>query len=252
MAKDPAARYPSAGMLADDLERFCAGEAILARREGLARRAWRQIRRHPVAAALWLVAVLALSLGGYWGELALRANTLRRQLAVLTEAILDRLENADLTDRYLQDVESQIEELDTVTPDQTADFRRRLYQRYAQEIQRALREMRGASEEPQVEQALGFLEQRAPDLVRPLRDEFSARLRHWRNVFDLRSPFSNVADVFPDATLDATPQGLVRRTSTPAVEPPGKPAAVAETIVTRTQCEGHVRLAAAEIEHRGE
>jgi WD40 repeat protein len=56
--KDPARRYASARALADDLERFLAGEPILARRPRLWEKARRQVRRHPMA--LVVVALLAL------------------------------------------------------------------------------------------------------------------------------------------------------------------------------------------------
>jgi serine/threonine protein kinase len=46
MAREPQARYGSAVALAEDLERFWAGEAVLGRREGLGRQLWRKLRRN--------------------------------------------------------------------------------------------------------------------------------------------------------------------------------------------------------------
>jgi hypothetical protein len=67
LEKDPARRYATAGELADDLRRFLAGEPVRARRLGPAGRAWRWCRRHPVAAAAGLTAVLVLlSALAYW------------------------------------------------------------------------------------------------------------------------------------------------------------------------------------------
>jgi serine/threonine protein kinase len=50
IAKEPAARYQSAGDMAEDLRRYLADRPIRARRIGAAERAWRWARRNPVAA----------------------------------------------------------------------------------------------------------------------------------------------------------------------------------------------------------
>jgi serine/threonine protein kinase/Flp pilus assembly protein TadD len=52
LEKEPTARYASAAALAEDLERFCADRPIRARPLGLTNRAWRWLRRNPMAAAL--------------------------------------------------------------------------------------------------------------------------------------------------------------------------------------------------------
>jgi hypothetical protein len=57
--KDPARRYGSAEALADDLERWRAGEPITARRTGGVERAVKWMRRHPAPAALVAVCLLA-------------------------------------------------------------------------------------------------------------------------------------------------------------------------------------------------
>src|SRR5205823_13457606 len=49
LEKDPARRYATAGALADDLERYLAGEAVRARPVGWAGRLWRWGRRHRAA-----------------------------------------------------------------------------------------------------------------------------------------------------------------------------------------------------------
>ncbi len=75
LEKAPAARYPTAEALADDLRRFQNGEPVRARRTTAVGRAWRWCRRYPALAAA-LLAVLLAVLGGtavsWW--FALRAN----------------------------------------------------------------------------------------------------------------------------------------------------------------------------------
>ena len=74
MARDSAARYPSAEALADDLSRYLEGLPIQARRVGVVERARRWCGRNRLTAAALVVACGALvslsfvSLWGYWKE----------------------------------------------------------------------------------------------------------------------------------------------------------------------------------------
>src|SRR5262249_35201880 len=60
----PGKRYPSAGELADDLDRFQAGQAIRARRVGLVERLVKWSRRHPAGAALLVLTLVAVAAPG--------------------------------------------------------------------------------------------------------------------------------------------------------------------------------------------
>jgi tetratricopeptide (TPR) repeat protein/predicted Ser/Thr protein kinase len=61
MAKEPADRYASAGAFADDLDHALKGEAIQARRDSISRKAWRRVKKHPVASAALTLLLIALS-----------------------------------------------------------------------------------------------------------------------------------------------------------------------------------------------
>ena len=64
LQKDPQRRYADAAALAEDLDRFLAGRAILARPTGAAERVWKWIRRRP-AVALLSAAVVAVTVLGF-------------------------------------------------------------------------------------------------------------------------------------------------------------------------------------------
>jgi WD40 repeat protein len=61
LRKEPSTRYGTAEELAQDLERWLAGDPILARPLGPVATAWRWSRRHPAAAILGLALMLALA-----------------------------------------------------------------------------------------------------------------------------------------------------------------------------------------------
>jgi WD40 repeat protein len=61
LRKEPSARYGTAEELAQDLERWLAGDPILARPLGPFATAWRWGRRHPAAAMLGVALILALA-----------------------------------------------------------------------------------------------------------------------------------------------------------------------------------------------
>jgi tRNA A-37 threonylcarbamoyl transferase component Bud32 len=77
LQKDPRRRYLSAKELADDLDRFLSGEAIVARPEGRIGRLYRRIRKRPVLSAALAIAVIlavALAIVGLWVFLQRAAN----------------------------------------------------------------------------------------------------------------------------------------------------------------------------------
>lgn len=67
MSRDPARRYASARLLAEDLQAFLEDRPIRARRESAPERAWRWARQHPAVAALSCCTVAALALAAALG-----------------------------------------------------------------------------------------------------------------------------------------------------------------------------------------
>lgn len=105
MARDKAARYPTAQQLADDLKRFQAGQLVAAHRYSAAERAARWLRRHRATATLTavflvLAAVGLLAFGLRESRLRHQAETERDRADRKTLALLEQEGRAELRDAH--------------------------------------------------------------------------------------------------------------------------------------------------------
>jgi tetratricopeptide (TPR) repeat protein len=234
LSKEPARRYRSALMLAQDLERFQAGESILARREGIGRRVWRRVRRSPAAAISLLLLVVALAAAGFFWW---RAGASDRLAAARTfEAGLDA---RDWTPAYFQHMETLLDDLARQAPDETAAARQSLHDAYARAIRESFAARLETEQVPEVEANLDLLEDRDPDLGRQVRQEFRARITRMERFLVLEPPFDNLEAVFApesvqkrgDPAQRSAPHDLIARGRT-------------DVVLTRIPCRGDVMLEA--------
>ncbi|WP_257449409.1 serine/threonine-protein kinase [Archangium lipolyticum] len=123
LEKEPSARYDSARALAEDLDRFLAGEPVLAR-TGPGYRLRKRLHKHRLLLSAATAALLALALAVGWGALARREASERERLArhftELVERIesrvrfsaLSRLHDAREERQAIQDIQARMEELE--------------------------------------------------------------------------------------------------------------------------------------------
>jgi len=223
MAREPAARYGSAAALAEDLGRFCAGEAILARREGIARKAWRRVRRRPITVALSLVLLAAVAISGRFALKARQAGALQQQF-----------DEALAADRFAPDEVAEMEtiaaKLEKLDPRRAETDRRRLAAQWAAAIRRTIRQPRfDPAQTPTVEAELDRLARHDADAAGALRDELEKRVLDWQPLFELAPPFDEAASVLGEQVVQRDDAGLIS---------PGR------LVKTRHACPARARLAA--------
>ncbi|WP_263436623.1 serine/threonine-protein kinase [Stigmatella hybrida] len=113
LEKDRSARYDSARALEEDLERFLAGEPVLARPTGLGYRLRKKALKHRVAVSVSAVALLAVALALGWAFYTQRQASRREYLA---RRFTEQVEHIEALARYsglspLHDTRADREEL---------------------------------------------------------------------------------------------------------------------------------------------
>jgi tetratricopeptide (TPR) repeat protein/predicted Ser/Thr protein kinase len=228
LAKEPARRYASALALAHDLERFAAGEPILARREGPVAGLLRRVRRHPRTAAAILVA-------GVVGTLLLAATVYgltSGRVALLEQETRAALEADTWTPEQLDAARARLGELQRRSPARAAAA----WQHLAELVRERLhqRSFQAEEDEAQVRGAIDLLAEHDFAGAEELRKQFAERLRRWEPLFQLAAPdFGRLDTVFAPEAVRRDGNGL-------RVRPHQGPAAAGDIVATQVPCRGDV------------
>jgi WD40 repeat protein/tRNA A-37 threonylcarbamoyl transferase component Bud32 len=200
MARDPGQRYPSALALAEDLERFAAGETIRARRSGIFRRTARWVGRHPIPVASGSVGLLAVLVAVVLILAFVLQVRQQHELEDLRTAFDDGLEHPEATEAYFERMEGYLAGLERLSPKQVPELRERMVQRVAGSIRSSLEQPRLSPEAAeQVQSALAPLAARAPEAAAALEQLLRERQGGWQLLFDLRPPYQEWREVFHDS-----------------------------------------------------
>ncbi len=223
LAKDPGQRYGSALALAQDLERYQAGEPILARRAGLVRRLWRRARRRPLVALavpiLLILAIAAVFIVREVRDAQARADLLRR--------FENDLPEAEWTAAAAEKLERLLDAWRTAEPEQAEAARRKLLDRFAVLFRASLRQPRLEPQDvTRLQNDLAWLTDRDAELARVLGRELAQRCRAWQTQFLLRAPWQDVDAVFAARQVQVQPDRLVGSGPAPVWTKVGAPGRV--------------------------
>ena len=233
MAKDPASRYATAADLAADLKRFAAGESILARPDGLLKKAWRFARRRP-----WTL------LGGFAAAAAFVAATVlvqrsshQRAVVRQSQLVSGQLGQPEWNSARYQAVLREIDVLEGLSPDDAAPARQQLLERYSDYVRRLIsRPALPPDLVDRINQEVAFVAGVDTNLGAELKQELETRLRTWSVLFDLTPPYLSAERQIDPSRFRVESEQLV--TLPP---PPRSPENLVPLLVTS---EGNVELQA--------
>jgi tetratricopeptide (TPR) repeat protein/predicted Ser/Thr protein kinase len=234
MAKSPTERYTSADELADDLERFGAGEAIRARREGIGRKLWRKVRRNPLTFAALLVLIVSGAMLGIVGPRLYRTA----RISSLSQTIQSKLDAEEWPPEQRDAVEALLDKLQPLAAEDAETRRHQLHQRVANAVDSLIRDKSKLEEEDsrRIEETLDWLQARAWPEVDSLRRAYGNRLSAWKTVLDLKPPFENAAELSAGALVRVGEGELQPR--------PRSGAEADQTILLSPACAAYARLTA--------
>jgi tetratricopeptide (TPR) repeat protein len=230
LAKRPEDRYASAAAMAEDLERFSAGESILARRASLADRTLRAVRRRPLTAGALAAAVLMAALGG----LLVSREMQSRRVATLRQVLAEGVVSEAWSARDLERMESLVADLARLAPAEAPQARQKLYERLAAHLRSRIALPQLTDEDvAHIDAMIGLLAGRSPRQGETLKAALEDRRQSWKTVFDLRAPFDGLAGRFPQGAVEVSGGKLVRAAGTAGGQ---------EAVLTTAICQGDSQL----------
>lgn len=223
LAKDPAKRYATVGDLAQDLQRFLAGEPIRAKAESRARKLLRAMKKRKALVAGVAAAVVAVVAVGF-GLVREKDSRTRAVLQSEIQAGL-RAPAAEWTVEHVSRLEKQAAALRELTQVEKCPYREVIREGFAGAVREMIDRPRLEPEDIKLIEAniAGLAGRVADDEIQRLKRALQQRFRSWETVADARPPFAGGDAVWPAGAVEPFKPGDDGLARTPAPTPPPPP-----------------------------
>ncbi len=128
LEKDPAARYPSAGELANELNLYLAGRPVTARPVSALQKGWRWCRRNPVLSGLGLALLLVtMSVAIAWPIIARQIDLQNKELGTASSQISERTNQLRDASQRLDETTTTLQQRESELSTTVAESEKRTY-----------------------------------------------------------------------------------------------------------------------------
>jgi serine/threonine protein kinase/tetratricopeptide (TPR) repeat protein len=214
----PADRYVDGTALAEDLERFLAGESVKARPLPFATRLVRRARRKP---ALTAALAACVALGGFslWN---IQHQAAQRQRFALESRLIATMQQSTWDTAALEQAESSLSSLGGHEPHLAMQLRQRFHEDVVHDMESCLQQSHLRDEDfAWLRDMTSWLNPRLPEDAARLQPLITERAGRWQIQAELAAPFTDLKGLFPRSHVQVM-DGLLYpiHTGTAANSPP--------------------------------
>jgi predicted Ser/Thr protein kinase len=196
----PEDRYADGGALAEDLERFLAGEPVKARPISRLTHLGRQARRKP---ALTSALAVCVALGGFvlWNY---PRQVAQRERFALQTRLTTAMQATVWNPQSLREAEATLAALEEHNAPLAGQVRERLHHDIVRDMESRLQQNHLLDEDFEwLRTTVTWLESRSPAQAGRLRGLITERLGRWETQIELRGPLADLQGVFPRSRVEA-------------------------------------------------
>jgi len=213
----PADRYADGGALAEDLERFLAGQPVQARAISRLTHLARQARRKPALTAA-LAACVALGVFALWN---VQRRAAQRERFGLESKLISAMQQEVWSKDSLSSAEATIASLARLDTALATSLRQRLQQDVAHDIETRLQQSHlQAVDFTWLRSTTAWLAPILPEQAAHLQSLITDRAGRWQTQAVLRPPFADLGGLFPRSNVHVVDGLLQPLHDLPAATPP--------------------------------